>query len=571
MYGAGSIANAKLEAKAPAKKAKSTTKAPVAEESVATDLVQPNKGLLLPVATAAAIDSYPLQFIESFLPETILIVILSVVLTFMAVELGQGRSKRELALESLAAFRRGLSFVIALYLIQFCLEDNTALFNGYFVVSTYVTALKMLTAFSGRFILSNSETYVNGHSRHLLEYPLVLTLAVLFMLLLVGSGHLISAFLTLVGFSLNLYVLVLFDATAAVAREAGIKYFYLSTISSGLILYSLFLLFLVTGTNHIFEIGQILASQTELLLAAADLLQLAVTLLLVGIFFKLSAFPGHLWAADVYEGSPDPITAFFMLPVKVAVLAFLTQLLATGFEPLTAYWQPLLTVSAVFSLVWGCIAALGEKKTKRFLAYASINQIGFLLIGLSSASLEGYRTTMFYLILYTVMNVGFLLAFLNARRVKDGKSLLYLTDFRGFGQKNKNYSWPMAMILLSMAGIPPLAGFFGKYYLLLHAQEQGLYGLVIVGLATSLISTFYYLRIIKIMWFEGRLKQTEVYYNLSSHQTITLRAVEFTLWSLIVLSGPLTAYLAGAVESLLIEENTFLLTAYLFCTRKSAN
>jgi NADH-quinone oxidoreductase subunit N len=219
---------------------------------------------------------------------------LAAILSFMAIELGQGRSKKDLALESLYTLRTGLSFIVGLYLVQILFGSATALFNGYLIVTTYTTAVKLLTVFAGRFILSSSEQYIREHSRHLLEYPTVMTLAILFMVLLVGSGHLVSAFLALVGFSLNLYVLVLFDATTAVAREAGIKYFYLSTVSSGLILYSVFLIFIVVETGHIYEIGHFLSVQGELLSTSKDLLQLALTMLFVGLFFKLSAFPGHL-------------------------------------------------------------------------------------------------------------------------------------------------------------------------------------------------------------------------------------------------------------------------------------
>jgi len=219
---------------------------------------------------------------------------LTVVLALMACELGQNRSYRTLALESLEALRCGLTVVATLYIIALLFGSVTSLFNGYIIVTVYTTTLKLLTVLSGRFILSNSERYIREHSRHLLEYPLILTLSVTFMLLLVGSGHLISAFLALVGFSLNLYVLILFDATSAVAREAGIKYFYLSTISSGLILYSIFLFFVVTGTGHIYELGHFLATETEIINNSYSVLHLALVLLLVGIFFKLSAFPGHL-------------------------------------------------------------------------------------------------------------------------------------------------------------------------------------------------------------------------------------------------------------------------------------
>lgn len=267
----------------------------------------------------------------------ILTSVLAVTLVFLALELGRATPKKQLALNSLDAMRKALVFVIILYSIQLLTNDADSLFNGYMLNSKYVHTLKLLTTISGLFILSSSKKYIKNHTRHLLEYPVILILALLFMLLLVGAGHLISTFIALVGFSLNLYVLILFDATSAVAREAGIKYFYLSTMSSGLILYSIFLIFLILETGHFFEIGHTLHTDLGLICIAGNLLQIAITMLLVGFFFKLSAFPGHLWAAEVYEGSPDPITAFFMLPVKVAVLAFLTQLLAIAFEPASIF------------------------------------------------------------------------------------------------------------------------------------------------------------------------------------------------------------------------------------------
>lgn len=259
------------------------------------------------------------------------------ILTFLAIELGAGRSKRELASESFSALATTLIFVIALYTAQLLFGETASLFSGYAVTSTYVVALKLLTTITGRFILVGSSKYMSTHTRHLLEYPIVLTLAVLFMLLLVGSNHLVSSFISLVGFSLNLYVLILFDATSAVAREAGVKYFYLSTISSGLILYGIFLVYVVLGTGHFYEMHLALSSLVVSGGAENNLLSLGIVFMLTGLFFKLSAFPGHLWAAEVYEGSPDPITAFFMLPVKVAVLGFTVQLFTVALEPASAY------------------------------------------------------------------------------------------------------------------------------------------------------------------------------------------------------------------------------------------
>lgn len=238
--------------------------------------------------------TYAEQLVVCLLPELTLTIVISYVLTILAIELGKGRPKKELAFDSIYALQDGLAYVAILYTLQLIVGDAEALFNGYLLTSNYVITLKLLTVLSGRFILDSSELYMENHPRHLLEYPLVLVLAVLFMLLLVGAGHLISAFLALVGFSLNLYVLVLFDAPTAVAREAGIKYFYLSTFSSGLILYGVFLMFFVLGTGHFCEIGQLLATTPELLGNGQHLLRYAILFLLIGLFFKLSAFPGHM-------------------------------------------------------------------------------------------------------------------------------------------------------------------------------------------------------------------------------------------------------------------------------------
>lgn len=252
----------------------------------------------------------------------------------VALELGASHSKRLLSLESLNAAQVGIIFVFFLYAFSFWNISTQFLYNGYAVTSIYILVLKMLLLLTVFFILNNSAFYIKNHKKELLEYPLIVMLSLFFMILLISSQHLVSSFLCLVGFSLNVYVLILFDAPESVAREAGIKYYYLSTLSSGLLLYGIFLIFLVLKTGHFCEINQILTVSGFFL--NNNLLNSAVLFLLIGIFFKLSAFPGHLWAAEVYEGSPDVITAFFMLPVKVAVLTFLFQLLTVAFEPAKA-------------------------------------------------------------------------------------------------------------------------------------------------------------------------------------------------------------------------------------------
>lgn len=219
---------------------------------------------------------------------------LSYLLVALAIELGNGRSKKTLALETLQALRYGISYVIILYIYNLLQASPETLFNGYMHVNSYVLSLKIVVAATGRSILSNSEEYIRESTHDLLEYPLIFVLALLFMLFLVGAGHLISAFISLVGFSLNLYILILFDAPYAMAREAGVKYFYLSAFSSGLMLYGIFLLFFTLGTGQFHEMNQVISTSVEALSLGGTTLHYGLLFFLIGVFFKLSAFPGHL-------------------------------------------------------------------------------------------------------------------------------------------------------------------------------------------------------------------------------------------------------------------------------------
>jgi len=234
-----------------------------------------------------------LSFSNFFIPELVLITIISYILLVISFELGDKNTMASLSLRSLKTFKTGFIFIAVLYVFEYIFAPNAILFNGYLINNSYIVALKITTLLAGLFILSNSQLYIQQRTRSSLEYPLIIALAVLFMVLLVGAGHFISAFLALIGFSLNLYILILFDAPTAVAREAGIKYFYLSAFSSGLMLYGIFLLFLVTGTGHLSEINFALAARADIP-GFLSLLSCGVIFLLIGLFFKLSAFPGHL-------------------------------------------------------------------------------------------------------------------------------------------------------------------------------------------------------------------------------------------------------------------------------------
>jgi NADH-quinone oxidoreductase subunit N len=497
----------------------------------------------------------------SLLPEIVISLVILWTVLDLAIGLSQKLPKKHLTLTTINNLCLYLQLAAFLYALQveysLIYSFQFSHFSDYMYVDCFTSFLKLLVLLSGLFILRSSIPYVQAHKRHLLEYPLVILLAIFFMLLLVSANHFVAAFAALVGFSLNLYVLILFDTSRSAAREAGVKYYYLSTFSSGLILYGIFLLATISGSGQ-FDAIDFALSASPMFSAGEDLIfTFSFAFLFTGLLFKLSAFPGHLWAAEVYDGSPDPVTAFFMLPVKVAVLGFLVHFLARAVNPLLYYYQPILAIAAGGSMLWGCLGALFEKKTKRFFAYASINQIGFMLLGVTTGAHEGFRSTLLYLVLYIIMNLPVLIVFLYARRV-DRRSFVYLTDFHGLGNHYWKYSWTFALSLFSMAGIPPLAGFFGKYYLILHAQEHALYGLVIIALATSLISAYYYLRLIKLLWFEG-YNSVAPSLALPAGVVSLLTFSQISLLAFVLVVGPVLA-LITTVTTVLFAPSTELVT-----------
>lgn len=316
---------------------------------------------------------------------TIAVTLVYYVIT-IAEKIGVVHSKRIIALETLNA-----SCLLLVVLCSFLVKKLYRAFvvylcGGYLATTPGVICLQVLLTLSILFVLEISRLYVKTHKKELLEYPLIIVFAYFFMILMLDANDLVCGFFSLIGFSLNIYVLVLFDAPESVAREAGVKYYYLSTFSSGLMLYGIFLVFVVLRTAHYAEIGAALYSFKNIYLNYTFPLVSGVALFFVGVFFKLSAFPGHLWAADVYEGSSGVVVAFFMLPVKIAVLSFLINVTNGALYAIGDVWQPLVIFATIGSLFWGAFASVFERKTRRFLAYAAINQIGFVLTGLTTNS-----------------------------------------------------------------------------------------------------------------------------------------------------------------------------------------
>jgi NADH-quinone oxidoreductase subunit N len=422
-------------------------------------------------------------------------------------------------------------------------SSGNILFNGYTVVDAYSSAVKTAVVFTTIVIFWNSKNYLKNNPRHLMEFPILIALTCLFLLILVSSYNLMTMFLGVVGFSLNVYVLLLYDSMNHSSREAGVKYYYLSTFSSGLLLSGIFFAYLVFHSTDFLQIKTSLAywSTTGELQSYTIILAIMLHFIIFGFLFKLAAFPCHAWAPEVYEGSPNPITALFVLPIKIATLGFFIRLLTYVFNDLYYIWSFVIWFASIFSMLWGCFGALVEKNFKKFIAFASINQMGFLLIGVACGSFNGTRASLIYLLIYAIMNLGLFIIFLNTYESNTKRNIGYLTDFTYFAKHNWLYSITLVIILFSMAGIPPLAGFFGKYYLLLHAFEEQLYSLVIVGMLCSLVSTYYYLQIIKIMWFEKQPNEINLHFETHIDKksqylfyALEISLIQFIFWNDII-------------------------------------
>jgi len=405
-------------------------------------------------------------------------------------------------------------------------------FANYTINDFYTVTIKIVVLLTVILIMNSSKESFKKHPRHLIEYPILLLFTTIFLLILISAYNFITVFLAILGFSLTVYVLLLNDSFNQASREAGIKYFYLSTVSSGLLICGIFLAYLIFHTTSFMAITWLVHNWKEFnnLDSNAFLITVMLYFVIFGFLFKLAAFPCHLWAPEVYDGSPNAVTVLFVLPIKIATFAVFLRILGHTFGDLYQYWHYIVWLSAMFSMIWGCLGALTEQTVKRFMAYSSINQMGFLLMGIACGTYEGFRAALIYLLLYVIMNAGFFLLFLCTKEKTLNKPLTYLTDFNDFAQNNHIYSVGLVVILFSMAGIPPLGGFFGKYFIFLHTFETGHIGLVVVGMITSVIGAYYYLRIIKIMWFE---KPIENRFNFETNMSGSLYevyvAIEFSL------------------------------------------
>src|SRR5215475_2320830 len=373
-------------------------------------------------------------------------------------------------------------------------------FGGSFIVDEFARFLKILALIGSAVTLLLSVEFLSDPSRRIFEYPVLVLLSTLGMMVLISAGDLISLYLGLELMSLALYVVAASNRDNTKSTEAGLKYFVLGALSSGMLLYGASLVYGFTGTVNFAGIAA--AAKT-----GSVGIVFGIVFLLAGLCFKVSAVPFHMWTPDVYEGAPTPVTAFFASAPKVAAMAVFTRVTLTAFPGIVTQWQQILVFVSIASMALGSFAAIGQRNIKRLMAYSSIGHMGFALVGLAAGTVEGAQGVLVYIAIYVAMTLGSFAIILAIKR--NGQSFENISDFAGLSRTNPLLAFLFAMLLFSLAGIPPLAGFFAKWYVFVAAIKAGLFTLAVIGVLASVVGAYYYLAIVKVMYFDEPLGELD--------------------------------------------------------------
>ncbi|MBM3644693.1 MAG: NADH-quinone oxidoreductase subunit NuoN [Alphaproteobacteria bacterium] len=431
---------------------------------------------------ATGIDSWTLARPEIFLAAaTCLLLIWGVV-----------RGERSVNLVSGAT---ALALVATAALLFLPFREGTA-FASLFVVDRLTATMKALVLVSSAVALLMSRAYFEKVGAWRFEYPILLALAALGMMLMISANDLMSVYVGLELQSLALYVVASFQRDDARSTEAGVKYFVLGSVASGLLLFGASLIYGYCGSTQFARISQALLEGR-----AAELgVVVGLVFFVTGLAFKVSAVPFHMWTPDVYEGAPTPVTALFAAAPKVAAISLLVSVLMGPFKPLFAQWQQILVAAAVLSMLLGAVAAIRQTNIKRLMAYSSIGNVGYILLGLASGTEKGVQGVVFFLAIYVVMSLGVFAVILTMQR--QGKMVEEIADLAGLARTRPMIAFAMLLFMFSLAGIPPLAGFWGKLYIFMAAIEAKLVIPAVLGVLCSVVASYYYLRIVKVMYID---------------------------------------------------------------------
>jgi NADH-quinone oxidoreductase subunit N len=374
--------------------------------------------------------------------------------------------------------------------------EGTA-FGGQYVADDFSAFMKLLSLAAAALglLLALDWNEKEGLSRF--EFPVLVLFATVGMMAMISANDLMSLYLGLELLSLPLYVLAAFDRDNPRSAEAGLKYFVLGALASGMLLYGASLVYGFAGTTNFDRLADALSAEAGI---SAGVI-VGIVFVIAALAFKIAAVPFHMWTPDVYEGAPTPVTAFFASAPKVATIALLVRILSGPFGDVIAQWQQVVVLTAILSMVLGAFAAIGQKNVKRLMAYSSIGHVGFILMGLAVGGETGLRGVLVYMAIYIAMNIGAFAVLVAMRR--NGRAVEGVDDLAGLGRTDPAMALAMAIFMFSMAGIPPLAGFFAKIYVLLPAIEQGFWAMAVIGVLSSVVSAYYYLRIVKVMYFDA--------------------------------------------------------------------
>ena len=399
--------------------------------------------------------------------------------------------------------------------------NRVTLFNNSVVIDPMSSLMKIITLIGAFLVLVISSAYLKSFKIYKIEYPVLILSSVLGMMVMISSNDLMVFYMGLELQSLALYVLATFNRDQLKSSEAGLKYFVLSALSSGLLLYGCSLIYGFSGSTNF----NIISSQLN---SNEYVLTFGIVFILVGLAFKISAVPFHMWAPDVYEGSPTSVTLFFTMVPKIAALTVFIRFLYVPFLNLIDQWQMIIIFLSIASMLFGAIAAIGQTNIKRLVAYSSIGHIGYTLAGLATGSNEGIQSSIIYISIYVIMNLALFSCLLMLKR--NDQYYEDIDDLSGLSKNHPLLSLSLLVILFSLAGIPPLAGFFAKFYIFKAVIEQSMYFLAILGLLSTDIAAFYYLRIIKIIYFDKEKEKYDEDHSLWLKFSLTFSTILILLY-----------------------------------------
>ncbi len=387
------------------------------------------------------------------------------------------------------------------------------IFNEGYKIDKLSSFMKSLTILSAIFVMISSSSYLKFLNILKIEYPILILSSILGMMVMISSNDLIVFYLGLELQSLALYVLASFNRDNILSSESGLKYFVLSALSSGLLLYGCSLVYGFSGSTNFININISSVNSDYGVI-------FGLVFIIVGLAFKITAVPFHMWAPDVYQGSPTSVTLFFAALPKVAALTVIIRFLFIPFANLIDQWQTILIFISIASMVFGAVAAIGQSNLKRLIAYSSIGHMGYALAGVASGTNQGIQSSITYMSIYLVMTLAFFSCLLMLRKKNDYYEKI--EDLSGLSINHPILSLSLLVVLFSLAGIPPLAGFFAKFYVFMAVIEQGMFFLAIIGLLSTVIAAFYYLRLIKIIYFDKSKENFETDHNFGLKATLTI-------------------------------------------------